>query len=226
MNQILVVDDDTEVRENLMDLLSEAGFDVRGAASGPIALEMAAERPMDVALLDLIMPDMDGMETLLALKKAHPKLKVIMLTAFATVDNAVTAIKKGASDYLSKPFKPDELIITIRRAIEESKFERDVRYFNLDEAFASLSNPIRRNILQLLGRHPTLRLTELALELSIRDHTKVAFHLRTLKKSGMVTQMRDKSYCLTDMGKRLLSGLYDLKGRLSNAKERKEADTE
>lgn len=219
MSKILVVDDDHELRTNLADLLDQAGFTVLTAESGMQAVSLANEQPVDVVLLDLIMPEMDGMETLQALKKGQPKLKVIMLTAFATVENAVNAVKKGASDYLSKPFVPEELITAVRRAIEESKFERDVQYFNLDEAFSSLSNAIRRSILQLLGQYPSMRLTALASELAIRDHTKVAFHLRTLKKAGMVTQQRDKAYCLTPLGKRLLDGLYDLKNRIAKGKK-------
>ena len=74
-----------------------------------------------------------------------------MITAFATVENAVDAIKKGASDYISKPFRIEELLTTIRRVIEEGRFEEGITKLDLDYTLSSLANPIRRNILRLLN---------------------------------------------------------------------------
>ncbi len=132
MKSILIVDDDTDVRESLSNILEKKGFKVDQAESGTVALKMASNSNYDLALLDYIMPEMDGIDTLTALKKIRPAMKFIMITAFATIDNAVVAIKKGANDYIAKPFQVDNLTLTINRVLEEAKFEEEVRIADLD----------------------------------------------------------------------------------------------
>ncbi|MBT9536759.1 MAG: response regulator [Nitrospirae bacterium] len=215
MKKVLIVDDDAELRSTLSEILKGAGYHIDEASSGKEAIEKMASKDFDIALLDLMMPKMNGIETLTELKKITPKTKVIMITAFATVENAVDAIKKGASDYISKPFRIEELLTTIRRVIEEGRFEEGITKLDLDYTLSSLANPIRRNILRLLNSRKSMRLMELVRELGIEDHTKVVFHLKVLKESGIIEQDKDKSYSLTEEGERILSGLKILENYLS-----------
>jgi len=215
MKKVLIVDDDAELRSTLSEILKGAGYHIDEASSGKEAIEKMASKDFDIALLDLMMPKMNGIETLTELKKITPKTKVIMITAFATVENAVDAIKKGASDYISKPFRIEELLTTIRRVIEEGRFEEGITKLDLDYTLSSLANPIRRNILRLLNSRKSMRLMELVRELGIDDHTKVVFHLKVLKESGIIEQDTDKSYSLTEEGERILSGLKILENYLS-----------
>lgn len=215
MKKVLIVDDDAELRSTLSEILKGAGYHIDEASSGKEAIEKMASKDFDIALLDLMMPKMNGIETLTELKKITPKTKVIMITAFATVENAVDAIKKGASDYISKPFRIDDLLTTIRRVIEEGRFEEGITKLDLDYTLSSLANPIRRNILRLLNSRKSMRLMELVRELGIEDHTKVVFHLKVLKESGIIEQDKDKSYSLTEEGERILSGLKILENYLS-----------
>jgi DNA-binding NtrC family response regulator len=215
MKKILIVDDDAELRSTLSEILKGAGYHIDEASSGKEAIEKMASKDFDIALLDLMMPKMNGIETLTELKKITQKTKVIMITAFATVENAVDAIKKGASDCISKPFRIEELLTTIRRVIEEGRFEEGITKLDLDYTLSSLANPIRRNILRLLNSRKSMRLMELVRELGIDDHTKVVFHLKVLKESSIIEQDKDKSYSLTEEGERILSGLKILENYLS-----------
>ena len=125
--RILVVDDDQSLREFLAITLSREGFEVETAASGPAALEKVAEVPIDLALVDLKMPGMDGLETLRRLKEANETISVVIVTAFSTTTTAIQALKEGAYDYLIKPFKVDELKLVVQKALEE----RRLRWENL-----------------------------------------------------------------------------------------------
>ncbi len=214
MNRILIVDDDAELRENLSEVLKEAGYHTEGASSGKEAVEKCGSGEFDVVLLDFMMPKMSGIETLIELRRVSSRTKIIMVTAFATVENAVDAIKKGASDYISKPFKIDELLTTVRRVIEEAKFEEDIKNLDLDHTLNSLSNPIRRRVIRMLNDRSRMRLMEITRELEIEDHTKVVFHLKMLKESGIVTQDEDKAYTLTKEGEKTLDCLRILEDYL------------
>ncbi|MCG6894513.1 MAG: FAD-dependent oxidoreductase [Desulfobacteraceae bacterium] len=125
--RILVVDDEAIVRESLRDILDEEGFDVSAAASGPEALESLDAGAYHLMLTDIKMPGMDGVELLKAAKAAHPDLIVLMMTAYATVETAVEAMKVGALDYLIKPFDPDALIPMVVRPFEQLQASRDRR---------------------------------------------------------------------------------------------------
>jgi DNA-binding NtrC family response regulator len=116
-SRILVVDDEAAMRESLKDWLTEDGYDVGLSASGEEGLNMAQESSWDVVLLDLKMPGMDGLETLRRLKELREDAEIIMMTAYATVDTAVQAMKEGAFDYLVKPFDPDEVELLIKRIV-------------------------------------------------------------------------------------------------------------
>ena len=121
IERVLVVDDDQSLREFLTITLGRDGFEVVAAASGPEALRAMAESPADLALVDLKMPGMDGLETLRRLKELSETVAVVIVTAFATTETAIQALKEGAYDYLIKPFKIDELKLVVRKALEERR---------------------------------------------------------------------------------------------------------
>ncbi|HET7318738.1 MAG TPA: response regulator [Nitrospirota bacterium] len=207
MAKILIVDDDKEIRANLAEIMADAGYETQQAASGRDAVEKAANDDFDVVLLDLVMPKMSGSDVLGELKRVSPRSKVIMITAFATIENAVDAVKRGASDYLTKPFKIDDILMRVRRVLEEARVDVSAEKRELDCTMSALSNPIRRTIMRLLTQRNSMRLMELVRELGIEDHTKVIFHLKILREAGMVQQDRDKSYSLMQEGVKALDCL-------------------
>ncbi|MCK9420727.1 MAG: response regulator [Nitrospirae bacterium] len=217
MKRILVVDDDRELRSNLTFVLKEAGYDTKEASSAREAVELAIEEDFDVVLLDVVMPKSNKIDSLAELRRVSPRSKIIMITAFATIENAVDAIKRGASDYLSKPFKIDTLLTTIRRVLEEGRFEVRGTSENVDCLLSALSNPIRRKILKLISQRKSARLMELSRELDIEDHTKVIFHLKILKECGIIEQDKDKTYSLSSSGEGTLNCLKLVESHLSKA---------
>ena len=121
MPRILVVDDEEAMRESLNDWLKEDGYEVGLAAGGLEAIDMVRDEPWEIILLDLKMPGMNGLETLKHLKEVRPDAEILMMTAYATVDTAVQAMKEGAFDYLVKPFDPDEVEILIKKIVKHKE---------------------------------------------------------------------------------------------------------
>jgi DNA-binding NtrC family response regulator len=216
MNKVLVVDDDPELRSKLSILLKDAGYDVDEATSGPDALVKVRSVHFDIVLIDFLMPQMNGMETLIELKRIRPKTKVIMITAYAQLDKAVEATKKGASDYISKPFKVEQLNAKMKLVLEEARFEEGIRELDLDHTLSALSQSTRRKIVRLLMSLRSMHYTEIARELDLKDFSKAAFHLKTLKEAGIVEQDEDKLYSLTKEGKKIVEGLNFLENYLSD----------
>jgi two-component system response regulator PilR (NtrC family) len=124
---ILVIDDEEIIREALEALLIMEGFRVVTAASGAEGLEALASRPFDVVLLDLMLPDRNGLEVLDDIRRLDDELPVIMITAYGTIEGAVTATKQGAFHYFTKPFKNDEVLVVLRNAIERRRLVRENR---------------------------------------------------------------------------------------------------
>ena len=126
--RILVVDDEPILRDSLKDWLGdEEGFSVDTAESGPVALEMLKKDAYQLMLLDIKMPEMDGVEVLSKAKEILPDLPVVMMTAYATVETAIEAMKTGALDYLIKPFEPEALIPKIITIYENSEASRGLK---------------------------------------------------------------------------------------------------
>lgn len=123
---ILVVDDDADMREMILDMLKDRGYNVTIAGSGLDALRMLGEEDYAVVLTDLRMKGMQGMELLTEIKRNYPAINVILMTAFGSVETAVEAMKHGASDYLTKPVKKDELVRVIERVVREAALRREV----------------------------------------------------------------------------------------------------
>ncbi len=122
---ILVVDDEEIVRESLSSWLEEDGYEVVTAENGARALERLPERDWTLLLVDLKMPGMDGIQLMEEVRKVRPDLVILIMTAFATVDTAVNAMKKGAYDYLVKPFNPEDLSLSIRKIVEHQKLVQE-----------------------------------------------------------------------------------------------------
>jgi two-component system NtrC family response regulator len=118
MDTILVVDDEINYLTVMQALLGEAGYEVLTAPSAVEALKVAAASDLDLVLTDMKMPKMSGIELLDELNRLYPNLPVIIMTAYGTVEKAVTAMKKGAFDYILKPFKNEEILVTIAKALE------------------------------------------------------------------------------------------------------------
>jgi len=123
---IIIIDDKASMLKMLANVLKD-GYDVRTAASGAEALPQFRSRPSDLVLTDIRMPDMDGMQVLHAVKEQFPETEVILMTAYATISQAVEAVKGGAYDYLTKPFEPDELKLTLDKALERKQLREEAR---------------------------------------------------------------------------------------------------
>jgi two-component system response regulator PilR (NtrC family) len=124
---ILIVDDEEIMREILETLLAREGYSVRLAANGAEALELARAAPFDAAIVDVMLPGMGGIEVLDELKRLDEDLPVIVITAFASVENAIAAMKRGAFDYVTKPFKNDEVLVVLGNAVERRRLVAENR---------------------------------------------------------------------------------------------------
>src|SRR5512138_2111312 len=130
--KILVVDDERLIRWSLEQQLQREGYEVLSAGTGEEALRIARADSPEVILLDVRLPDADGVDLLAKLRAADPELAVILITAFGAVEPAVRAMKLGAADYLVKPVDPEELSVTLRRTLETRSLRRDVARFQAD----------------------------------------------------------------------------------------------
>ncbi len=120
---IHVIDDEPVIHDILGQLLSSEGYEVEISSSGEEALEKHSSQAFDVILLDLLMPGLDGIQVLKGIKKIDPQAVIIIITAYASVESAIAAMKIGAYDYIQKPFKHEELLLTIKRAIEHKTLQ-------------------------------------------------------------------------------------------------------
>ena len=147
---ILIVDDDIVVRDSLGKWFESEGFRVSIAPGAAAALEMLAGRRFDLALVDIKMPGVDGIELQAKLREIDPSMPVIIMTGFASVETAVRALKNGAYDYITKPFDPDELVHLVNKAISHKRAEREVSKLkeNLDEIFPET---------RLIGQSPAMK---------------------------------------------------------------------
>jgi two-component system, NtrC family, response regulator HydG len=119
--KVLVVDDERIVRESLVDWFKKSGYDVEGADGGRAALEMVDQKDYDFIFLDIKMPEVNGFEVLDNVKKNCPHSMVVMITAYGSIETAVDAMKRGASDYLTKPFEPADLACLLERLLQQKK---------------------------------------------------------------------------------------------------------
>jgi len=123
--RLLIVDDEENMRHMLQVMLQKAGYLVHTAADGVEGLEQMAKHDFDFVLCDLRMPNMDGMAFLENTKQTHPDQTVIMMSAYGSIDTALEAMMIGAYDYISKPFKQDEVLLTLKKAEERERLKRE-----------------------------------------------------------------------------------------------------
>ena len=116
---ILIIDDDESTCRMLSLMLGKRGYEMETAGTGKEALEKVKERFFNVALLDIRLPDMEGVELLEPLRRMHPDIAIIVLTAYASVETAMQAVNKGAQAYITKPFDVTELLATLIKALKE-----------------------------------------------------------------------------------------------------------
>ena len=143
--KLLIVDDDEKFLKTIAERLGLKDFDVTTASEGNQAIKAAKKGKFDVAILDMKMPGMDGMEVLQSLKKKHKFLEVIILTGFASIDSAVEATKLGAFGYLEKPYNFEKLLEVLKEAYEtrlRKKFEHDKKRMDEIEFLAMGSSPM------------------------------------------------------------------------------------
>jgi DNA-binding NtrC family response regulator len=149
---LLLVDDDIEYRSSVARRFVRRGFQVQEASSGEEALDLAERRQFDVVVLDMVMPGMSGLAVLEKLRASNPECEIIMLTGQATVETAVEAMKKGAYDYLTKPFPLAELEVLIEKAYERRKLSKENMQLKavLGRSEAAASG-------EIIGRSPAMR---------------------------------------------------------------------
>ncbi len=147
--RIMVVDDEKSMRDFLGIMLRKEGYDVSGFTTADSALDFFRHNHCDIAIVDIKMPGMGGVELLKKLKALSPEVVVIMITAYASVDTAVEAMKAGAFDYFTKPFNVDEIKLNIKKALEYKKLEKENLLLKKD-----LKN--RYGFKNLVGRSPRM----------------------------------------------------------------------
>src|SRR4051812_2954344 len=148
---VLVVDDEEIMREILETLLTREGYEVKLASSGEEGLDLARALPFDAALVDIMMPGINGIETLDELRRIDEDLAVIIITAYASIESAISAMKSGAFDYITKPFKNDEVLVIVGNAMERRRLVHENRNLrqNIQERYHKFGN--------IIGRSPKMR---------------------------------------------------------------------
>jgi len=117
-DKILIVDDEPKIRKLCSEALRRAGYEVSVAKDAKTALNIIDKKPFDLILLDIVMPEIDGLELLKLIKKKQEDLIVIMITGYASIETSVKAKKSGAYDYIKKPFSINEIRSTVKKALE------------------------------------------------------------------------------------------------------------
>jgi DNA-binding NtrC family response regulator len=154
--RILIVDDELVVRDSLQKWFDSEGYETAVAASGREALTAIQQKQWDLALLDIKMPGMDGMELQKRLREIDPELTVIIMTGYASVETAVEALKRGAYDYITKPVDPDELVHLVTNALGHKRYKLELERLreNLQEIYPETrligNSPAIRRVLELI----------------------------------------------------------------------------
>ncbi|GAB4325287.1 MAG: sigma-54 dependent transcriptional regulator [Candidatus Zixiibacteriota bacterium] len=194
MSSILVVDDKDSVRRMLADTLIAKGHSVEVARNGNSAVEKSKSQQFDLVLTDLKLPEMDGLQVLSAIKERDPETAVIVMTAYGTIETAVSAIKMGAFDFLTKPFDPDHLTMLIDRALENRRLLAENSLLR-----SELANRLGYN--QIIGTSPAMREVEALVKKVADSETTVLFQGESgtgkeLFAAGVhsLSQRREKPY--------------------------------
>ena len=141
--RLLLVDDEEDFRTTLANRLKKRKMDVTGAGSGSEAIELVGQRPFDVAIVDVKMPGIDGIETLRQIKQISPLLEVIMLTGHASVESGIEGMKIGAYDYLMKPCNIDDLLLKVGDAYHRKLLQEErIRQAELKQKAGETARPL------------------------------------------------------------------------------------
>jgi DNA-binding NtrC family response regulator len=190
--RITVIDDEPLMRITVQDALTAEGYKVTAAETGEKGLTLLREKQADILITDLKLPDVDGIQILKEVKTVSPETQVIMITAYGSIDSAVTAMKEGASDYLTKPFAMDELLLIIKRILRMKQLEEE-------NIFLRKKVEERYGLEGLVGKSPQmLKIYDLIQTVSQTDTTVLingesgtgkelvanAIHLRSPRKNG------------------------------------------
>ncbi|MEW6601524.1 MAG: response regulator [Nitrospirota bacterium] len=205
--RILIAVDDNELKVNLLETLGSKGYLIETASDEKAAISIATKNAYDIVLLKLMIKPLSNMKVLMEVRKFQPKTRIIIIGGSDSIYSAVEAMKLGASHYISIPFIKDDLVTTIRRCLEEARFDTSVKDLDLDFTIYSLSSPIRRKIIKVLRQRNGMNLMEITRTLNIKAHTKVLFHLKMLQDSAMISHDDKKDYVLTAQGGRTLNCL-------------------
>src|ERR1035437_2729712 len=122
---ILIVDDEESIRQSLGGVLADDGYEILTASSGETALRIAEEEVLNLVLLDIWLPGIDGIETLKIIKSEHPQLRVVMMSGHGTIETAVKATKLGAFDFIEKPLSLDKVLLIVKHALDMSQLEEE-----------------------------------------------------------------------------------------------------
>ncbi len=211
MVKILIVDDDEDICTTLSEILEEEGYEVEYVTSGSNAISKIERNNYDIIITDLIMPRISGMDLLSYIKRDKPDTEVIMITAFGSIENAVEAMKRGAAEYIEKPFKLNDIRTSIKRVIEEAKFKKahemlfeDGEEKDVGKILKNIANPIRRKALFCIYNKGKMSFTQIKNELKLDDPTKLSFHLRQLKESDLIAQDSHREYHITSRGEKVI----------------------
>ncbi|MBN1384338.1 MAG: response regulator [Elusimicrobia bacterium] len=188
VGRILVVDDETDILKFVEIALTKSGYFVQITADPLEALNLLKENDFDVAIIDLKMPEMDGSELLERIKNKHSKTEVIIVTAHASIETAVDCIKKGASNYLMKPFEMKELITTVDRAVEIGSLKSQLVSLKemdklKDEFISTISHELKTPLMAISGA------IEILSEQEKVDEKREAFRAQTDKEVQKLTEI-------------------------------------
>jgi FixJ family two-component response regulator len=191
--KILVLDDEQIVLDSLSRILGEENYAVTPCRAGGDAVEMLKQDRFDVLITDLKMPGMDGLQAMESLYEIDPDLSMIMITAYATVDSAVKAMRMGAVDYIRKPFTPDQLLELVNKVMEDrkAKFEKRYRDDTFEEIKTAISSTLNlREVLDLIVQGVVKIMKVKGSSLSLLDKTRE--NLRVFAYSGLSREYVEK----------------------------------
>ena len=215
---ILVVDDEKIIREGAERILQKEGWKTTIAESGERGLELMRGNPFQILMLDLMMPGISGMEVLKYAQENQPDLLVIVITGYATIENAVEAMRNGAYDFIAKPFTPDQLRIVVRRAMDKINLEREAERLRMERAKSlqdvaneksktlTIINQMADGVL-VTDQHGCIVLNNPAVTrmLGLEEESPLGKHLSEWTGSDDLTQMLNKVLCMESFQDRGIS---------------------
>ncbi len=220
MTTILVCDDEVVTLQGLKRMLERDSYRVFVASNGNDALVVMEREKVDVLITDIKLPTMGGFTLLEKVRENFSETKVIMITGYSSIGDAVYAIKKGASDYITKPIFVPDLKSSIKAVVEEAaieKLERIDRKLSgmgeevFDSFIKAINNPLRREIIYFIFEGKERSFYSIREHIGILDASTLSFHMRCLKAYGLVSQNKDRNYFLMELGEKAAALLKNIK---------------